>query len=230
MWQHFSIPVEDLDDDLFSEGIGFDGSSIRGFQQIHESDMILIADADNAAVMDPAFSIPTLNIICNVFDPTTRKPYSRDPRYVCLPSDMTPFDWYRLLNKKVFFWLTRDRLRRLLNAGAYRCETHDVIEVDARALVAAYCDQIWFSPINSGCTKPMPRARGEDTFRRIPDYPYSMWRVKRKKGERVVELAVDHSVPNIREVRVKGHRLHLGLRSGQLSTWPPPVALIRKPR
>ncbi len=81
MWQHFSIPVEDLDDDLFSEGIGFDGSSIRGFQQIHESDMILIADADTA-VMDPALSIPTLNIICNVFDPTTRKPYSRDPRYV----------------------------------------------------------------------------------------------------------------------------------------------------
>ncbi len=81
MWQHFSIPVEDLEDDLFSEGIGFDGSSIRGFQQIHESDMILIADADTA-VMDPALSIPTLNIICNVFDPTTRKPYSRDPRYV----------------------------------------------------------------------------------------------------------------------------------------------------
>jgi glutamine synthetase len=81
MWQHFSIPVEDLDDDLFSEGIGFDGSSIRGFQQIHESDMLLIADADTA-VMDPVLSIPTLNIICNVFDPITRKPYSRDPRYV----------------------------------------------------------------------------------------------------------------------------------------------------
>ena len=81
MWQHFSIPVEDLDEDLFTEGIGFDGSSIRGFQQIHESDMLLIADAETA-VMDPVLSIPTLNIICNVFDPLTRKPYSRDPRYV----------------------------------------------------------------------------------------------------------------------------------------------------
>ena len=81
MWQHFSIPVEDLDEDLFSDGIGFDGSSIRGFQQIHESDMILIADADTA-VMDPVLSVPTLNIICNVFDPLTRKPYSRDPRHV----------------------------------------------------------------------------------------------------------------------------------------------------
>ena len=81
MWQHFSIPVEDLDDDLFSEGIGFDGSSIRGFQQIHESDMLLIADAETA-VIDPVLSVPTMNIICNVFDPMSRKPYSRDPRYV----------------------------------------------------------------------------------------------------------------------------------------------------
>jgi glutamine synthetase len=81
MWQHFSIPVEDLDEDLFTEGIGFDGSSIRGFQQIQESDMILIADADSA-VMDPVLSVPTLNLICNVFDPISRKPYSRDPRYV----------------------------------------------------------------------------------------------------------------------------------------------------
>ncbi len=81
MWQHFSIPVEDLDDDLFSDGIGFDGSSIRGFQQIHESDMLLIADAETAYA-DPVLSVPTLNIICNVFDPLTRKAYSRDPRYV----------------------------------------------------------------------------------------------------------------------------------------------------
>jgi len=83
MWQHFSIPVEDLSDDLFdkAEGIGFDGSSIRGFQQIHESDMVLVADADTA-IVDPVLSVPTLNIICNVFDPISRKPYTRDPRHV----------------------------------------------------------------------------------------------------------------------------------------------------
>jgi hypothetical protein len=115
----------------------------------------------------------------------------------CLPRGMTPFDWYRLLNEKVFFWLTRNRLERLLNAGAYRDEIHDVIEVDARPLVEAYYNQIWFCPINSGCTKPMPHARGGETFKRIPDYPYSIWRAKRKKGERVVELAVDHGVPDI---------------------------------
>jgi glutamine synthetase len=81
MWQHFSIPVEDLDDDLFGDGIGFDGSSIRGFQQIHESDMLLVADAETAYV-DPVLGIRTLNLICNVVDPVTRKPYTRDPRYV----------------------------------------------------------------------------------------------------------------------------------------------------
>ena len=81
VWQHFSIPVEDLGADLFEEGIGFDGSSIRGYQMIHESDMLLIADAETAYV-DPILEVPTLDLICNVYDPVTREPYSRDPRYI----------------------------------------------------------------------------------------------------------------------------------------------------
>jgi glutamine synthetase len=81
VWQHFSIPVEDLTDELFEEGAGFDGSSIRGYQMIHESDMLLIADPETAYV-DPLLEIPTLDLICNVFDPLTREPYSRDPRYI----------------------------------------------------------------------------------------------------------------------------------------------------
>jgi glutamine synthetase len=81
LWQHFSIPVQDLTDDLFSEGIGFDGSSIRGFQQIHESDMLLVADATTGWV-DPVLEVRTLNVVCNVLDPVTRQPYSRDPRHI----------------------------------------------------------------------------------------------------------------------------------------------------
>ncbi len=80
-WQHFSLPASELDDALFDEGAGFDGSSIRGFQHIHESDMLLVADATTAQ-MDPVLQVPTLAIICNVVDPVTRQPYSRDPRYV----------------------------------------------------------------------------------------------------------------------------------------------------
>lgn len=87
LWQHFSIPVSELteiDDPLTSiwiEGVGFDGSSIRGFQKIQESDMILIPDPTTATV-DPACEIPTLSIICDIYDPITRKPYTRDPRYI----------------------------------------------------------------------------------------------------------------------------------------------------
>ncbi len=81
LWQHFSIPAAELTEDLFAEGIGFDGSSIRGFQTIDESDMLLFPDAATAA-MDPFTADPTLVLICDVRDPVTGKPYSRDPRYV----------------------------------------------------------------------------------------------------------------------------------------------------
>src|SRR5436309_4271724 len=81
LWQHFAITVSELNEDMFEEGVGFDGSSIRGFQKIQESDMLLIPDASSAFV-DPFTAVPTLDIICNVKDPVTLQPYSRDPRYI----------------------------------------------------------------------------------------------------------------------------------------------------
>jgi hypothetical protein len=105
----------------------------------------------------------------------------------CLQDGITPAEWYRLLNARVFFWLTEDRLHRLLSAGAYRDNEHDVLELDAAALVAAHRTAITLSPINSGCTKPMPHPRGHQTFKSIADYPYAHWRSRRKRGERVVE-------------------------------------------
>jgi len=80
-WQHFTMPVHRLDEDFFKEGIPFDGSSIRGFQEIHESDMLLIPDPDTAFI-DPVANIPTLVLTCDVYDPITIQPYLRDPRYV----------------------------------------------------------------------------------------------------------------------------------------------------
>jgi hypothetical protein len=117
----------------------------------------------------------------------------------CLPKQITPSDWYKLLNQKTFFWLTKKRLIRLLNAGTYRDRAHDVLEVSTQGLLDNYFKKIWFCPINSGCTKPMPHPRDEKTFLRIPDYPYSDWRSKRLRGERVVEFALDHGVPDIRK-------------------------------
>ena len=80
-WQHFSIPPSAVDDSIFEEGVGFDGSSIRGFKTIDESDMLLFLDADSAFV-DPTLEVPTLAVICDVYDPISGKPYERDPRFV----------------------------------------------------------------------------------------------------------------------------------------------------
>lgn len=81
-WHHFSLPVEAFDaDDIFEAGMGFDGSSIRGFQSIENSDMILLADP-TTAIMDPATAHPTLSLVCNVYEPYTYNAYSRGPRNV----------------------------------------------------------------------------------------------------------------------------------------------------
>jgi len=87
LWQHFSIPprelteLDDIQTSIWQDGIGFDGSSIRGFQKIQESDMILIPDPASAR-LDPICQVPTLSVLCDIQDPLTHEPYSRDPRYI----------------------------------------------------------------------------------------------------------------------------------------------------
>ncbi|MBP1807202.1 DUF7002 family protein [Rubellimicrobium aerolatum] len=127
-----------------------------------------------------------------------------------LPEDLPVAEWLRLLNGRVFFWLTRERLGRLLGARLYRDASHDVLEVEAASLVAAHRDRIELSPINSGVTDPFAAPRGRETFRPIADYPYADWRRARgRRGEAVVELAVQGGVPDIvrhvrRVVRMRG--------------------------
>ena len=129
LWQHFSIPaIELLEDDdpergIWAEGIGFDGSSIRGFQKIQESDMILSPDAQTA-VTDPVCEIPTLSIICDVYDPVAKKPYTRDPRYIAKKAEKY------LLEQKIadvsywgpeleFFLFDDVRFDQTVNSGYY---------------------------------------------------------------------------------------------------------------
>jgi len=81
VWQHFSVPIAQLNESSFEDGFGFDGSSIRGWQPINASDMLVIPDPATAR-MDPFFKVPTLVLITNIFDPVTREPYSRDPRFI----------------------------------------------------------------------------------------------------------------------------------------------------
>jgi len=81
LWQHFTIPVGHLNEDVFEDGIGFDGSSIRGWQAINESDMLVVPQPETAFV-DPFVELTTLSMICNIQDPITREDYTRDPRNV----------------------------------------------------------------------------------------------------------------------------------------------------
>ena len=81
VWQHFTVPMSELDESAFEDGYGFDGSSIRGWQPIHASDMLVVPDPGTAK-MDPFFTEPTLVMIGNIVDPITREPYTRDPRHI----------------------------------------------------------------------------------------------------------------------------------------------------
>jgi glutamine synthetase len=78
-WQHFTTPVSELEEAIFEEGLGFDGSSIRGWKAINESDMLVVPDP-TTAVMEPFSQAKTLSLICDIVDPITRESYARDPR------------------------------------------------------------------------------------------------------------------------------------------------------
>jgi glutamine synthetase len=80
-WQHCSFPIEHLDKNTFKDGLGFDGSSIRGWMGIHESDMLAVPDADTARI-DPFFSKPTVSVIANIVDPVSGQEFTRDPRHI----------------------------------------------------------------------------------------------------------------------------------------------------
>jgi len=86
LWQHFSVPIRELEESSFEDGFGFDGSSIRGWQPIHASDMLVIPDPETAK-MDPFYAAPTITLICNIVDPVTREPYTRDPRNIAQKAD-----------------------------------------------------------------------------------------------------------------------------------------------
>jgi glutamine synthetase len=81
VWQHFTVPLGELEESSFEDGFGFDGSSIRGWQPIHASDMLVVPDATTAKI-DPFFEVPTLVLIGNIVDPITREAYTRDPRNI----------------------------------------------------------------------------------------------------------------------------------------------------
>jgi len=138
----------------------------------------------------------------HVYGPTVirdQKPMRESSLRECL-INMLPREWYELLNGKVFFWPTKERLLGLLAAKAYRDRTHCVITVDTERLLANRLDNIRLSPINSGSTIYKPQPRGRDTFLPLNQYPYEERQKKRGIKHAVAELCVEYSVTGMGEI------------------------------
>jgi hypothetical protein len=125
-------------------------------------------------------------------------PLRQGPLERCLVG-MTPAEWYRELNRRVFFWVSEQRVEGLLQGRAYRDRAHDVLTVDTASLIAAHEDEITLAPINTGSTIYNPRPRGVGTFLPITDYPFDEWRRRRSRRAAVAELAVLGGVRDIVE-------------------------------
>ncbi|HKO38788.1 MAG TPA: hypothetical protein VJU14_10510 [Solirubrobacterales bacterium] len=112
---------------------------------------------------------------------------------------MTLGEWYRNLNRRVFFWLTRQRLDKLRRAGAYKDQKHDILTIHTKRLMHSYGDVVELSPLNSGAVHPAANyPRGILTFSRIADYPWQE-RLAIAPSEPIVELTVPYSVNDISE-------------------------------
>ena len=122
--------------------------------------------------------------------------------------NMTPRQWYELLNRKVFFWVTEKRLETLLVARRYRRKEHTVITLDTASVLARHVGRITLSPINSGSTLYVPQPRGRDTFLPLDSYPFAERRKKRGIPNAVAELAIDHAMLDILDhtIRVEHRR------------------------
>jgi hypothetical protein len=134
-----------------------------------------------------------------------QKPMSEKALRKCLKG-MTPTQWYRLLNSKVFFWLTAERVARLLCARAYRDREHAVLTIDTAMLLQNHEAEVTLSPINSGSTVYNPQPRGANTFQSLANYPFEAWRKKRRRTTAIAELAVTHEVRDISEMVVRVER------------------------
>lgn len=133
-----------------------------------------------------------------------QKPMAPDRLARALQDQITPQEWYKLLNGKVFMWAQEERLLGLLGARQYRTWEHDVLTIDTSSLFEKHARAVWLCAMNSGNTFPMPHARGKDTFQRIADYP-----VKRNgsPAKEVVEVLVDYSVPDIGDHVIQVRRM-----------------------
>jgi hypothetical protein len=116
-----------------------------------------------------------------------------------LRDGLTPRDWYRILNGRVFFWGPESRLRILQGAKLYESSRQTVIEIDTEQFLNRYAERVSLCRINSGATQPMAWERGKDTFVPLDEYPLSDRRKRYGLKSAVAEVTVDYAVPDLRE-------------------------------
>jgi hypothetical protein len=124
-----------------------------------------------------------------------QKPMNDERLAWCLQDRLKPSDWYGILNSKIFFWVSEERLRIMLGARAYRDEEHDVLTIDTEPLIRAHHRNVRLTHMNTGNTFPYPANRGHNTFKTIEEYP------TRRDGitpsPEVVELVVEGGITDI---------------------------------
>ena len=144
-----------------------------------------------------------------------QKPMSDEGLVRALGGKLTPRDWYVLLNRRVFFWVTPARLRTLMDARAYKDLRKTILVLDTRLVLLAHAPAVLLCPMNSGATKPMPHPRGSSTFLPLSSYPFEDRRSAGK--EAVVELTVEGGVQNVSR---------LALRVEEVGGGSPPRVLV----
>lgn len=124
-----------------------------------------------------------------------QKPIGNDLRLAqALGDSATPSEWHRLLNSKVFFWVTEQRLERLRKARAYRHSSQLVLVLDTAKVLTIAADRLWLSSMNSGACMPFAHPRAPAIFQRLKDYDFDAWKKKRGIADAVVECAIDASL------------------------------------
>ena len=129
-----------------------------------------------------------------------QKPMDDGGLYRCLPPAISPQDWYRLLNQKVFFWATFERLEKLLNGITYRGSRHTILHIETAALLSRYGKDIKVTTMNTGATKPFPHFRSYSSFEDLASFDYETSRKKRGKKGAIAEVTVEWAVPDISEM------------------------------
>ncbi len=124
-----------------------------------------------------------------------QKPLSATKLAACLQDGLSVEEWLSLINRKVFFWVAREKAEGLLSAREYKDREHIVFEVDTRSLITAHEDVVTLAPMNTGTTNPIAHPRGRATIAPLSEYPFEDRR--RRRLQIGVELCIDYSVPDL---------------------------------